>query len=290
MLNLAHVRSFLTIIDTKGVRSAAKALELAPSTIVEHIKQLEQDLAAPLLVRKYGAARPTPPGLRFLPYARAWVGTASRVKDLIHQPLLRLAAASNVGIYLLQPRIADFRRQTGIEVEMWIGPNPQVAERLERGEADVAAMEWWDDRAGFAASTWIRESLVVIVAPDHPWAALQAIAPEELPNEILLGGEPGSGTGRVLREQLGAVAERLHTRSGLGSTEAVKRAVQAGHGVSIVMNSSVADEVANGRLVALPIEGASLVKNIKLVVADLLPSASPAARLVDACCTEGTLG
>lgn len=285
MLNLTHLRSFLTVVDTKGVRSAAKALNVSPATIVEHIKQLEQDLDAPLLVRDYGAARPTPLGLRLLPYAHALVSTASRVKDLIHQPVLRIAAASNVGIYLLQPTIADFRRQTGIEIEMWIGPNPHVAERLERGEADVAAMEWWDDRASFAAATWLREALVVILAPDHPWAEREAITADDLPNEILLGGEPGSGTGRVLKERLGPVADRLQTRTGFGSTEAVKRAVQAGQGISIVMKSSIADEVAGGRLVALPVEGIALEKDIKLIVADKLPATSPAARLVTACCS-----
>lgn len=287
MINLIQVRSFLAVVDTKGIRSAAKVLDVAPSTVVEHIKQLEQDIAAPLLVRENGATRPTQQGCRFLPYARALIRTATRVRDLIHQPLLRLAAASNVGIYLLQPPLADFRRETGIEVELWIGANPAVAERLECGEADVAVMEWWNDRDGFAATTWMRESLVVIVAPDHPWAGLDSVDPELLPSEIMLGGEPGSGTGRVLREHLGPVADRLRTRTGFGSTEAVKRAVQAGHGVSIVMRSSVTDEVAGGRLAALPILGASLLKEIKLVAADPLPPASPAARLVTTCCNLG---
>jgi len=284
MINLIHVRSFLAVVDNNGVRSAAKELDVAPSTIVEHLKQLEQDVAASLLVRERATARPTPQGLRFLPYARALIGTAKRARELIHQPLLRLAAASNVGIYLLQPPLAVFQRQTGIDVEIWIGPNPQVVERLERGEADLVFMEWWDGRPGFAATTWRREPLVVIVAVSHPWAAREAVDPEELAGEIVLGGEPGSGTGRVLRAYLGPIADRLQTRSGWGSTEAVKRAVQAGHGISIVMQSSVTDEVASGRLVALPVKGVSLAKEIKLIVAEQLPRESPGARLVSICC------
>ncbi|MDX2201250.1 MAG: LysR substrate-binding domain-containing protein [Hyphomicrobiaceae bacterium] len=282
MLNLAHVRSFLVVVDTRGIRAAAKTLELSPSTVVEHVKQLEEHLAAPLLLRENRAVKPTQYGMRFLPYARALVGTALRARELIHEPVLRVAAASNIGVYLLQPPITAFRRRIGIEVEMWIGPNPEVAERLERGEADVAAMEWWDNRAGFAATTWKLEPLVVIVSPDHRWARLETIPPKELLNETLLGGETGSGTGRVLKEQLGEVADRLRIRSGFGSTEAVKRAVQAGAGASIVMRSSVADEVDNGRLVARLIEGAPLVKDLKLVLPDQLPSDSPSALLVRA--------
>ena len=149
------------------------------------------------------------------------------------------------------------------------------------GEADVAVMDWWDGRAGFTATAWVREPLVVIVPPEHPWAALETIETEQLLSESLLGGEASSGTGRVLRDQLGPIADRLRTRSGYGSTEAVKRAVCAGQGVSIVMRSAVADEVASGRLAALSISGAPLVKEIKLVVPDRLPHTSPAAILIE---------
>jgi DNA-binding transcriptional LysR family regulator len=55
MLNLIHVRTYLAVIDEKGVRAAAKALALSPSTVVEHVDQLEADLAAPLVIRSRGA-------------------------------------------------------------------------------------------------------------------------------------------------------------------------------------------------------------------------------------------
>jgi DNA-binding transcriptional LysR family regulator len=283
MLDLAHVRTFLTVVDEKGVRAAARRLQLSPSTVVDHVKQLEAELSVHLLERSDGGLRPTAHGVHFLPYARALVSTAARVKDLLRKPLLRLSSSSNVGTYLLQPAIAAFRRESGVDVEVWIGPNPQVADRLERGEADLAAMEWWDDRPGFRATTWLREPLVLIVSPGHPWAALGEIDSIRLIGQTLLGGEAGSGTGRVLRERLGAVVDRLYTRSGYGNTEAVKRAVRAGHGISIVMRSAVEEDVAAGRLAALGVRDIPLMKEIKLVVSDRLPQTSPAARLVAGC-------
>lgn len=288
MLNLTHVRSFLVVIDTHGVRTAAKTLGLAPSTIVEHIRQLEEHLAATLLERANRCIKPSRHGTRFLPYARALIATASRAKELVHEPLLRIAAASNIGVYLLQPSIEAFRQQMGLDIEMCIGPNRQVAERLERGEADIAAMEWWDNRPGFHATDWKREPLVVIVSRDHPWATRDEIDPKILPNEIMLGGEAGTGTGRLLKEQLGNVADRLKIQSGFGSTEAVKKAVQAGRGASIVLRSSVTDEVASGRLAALRIRGVPLIKELKLVTPDNLPVWSNASQFVRSLMMEKT--
>jgi DNA-binding transcriptional LysR family regulator len=80
----------------------------------------------------------------------------------------------------------------------------------------------------------------------------------------------------VLKDHLGEHADRLRIQPGFGSTEAVKKAVQAGHGASIVIRSSVIEEVATGRLAAVPIKGAHLSKDLKLVLPDNLPAASTA--------------
>jgi DNA-binding transcriptional LysR family regulator len=274
MLNLTHARSFVTVIATRGVRAAARELDLAPSTIVDHIRQLEEVLAAPLVVRQRGSAMPTDQGARFLPLARALVETAGRVRSLIHLPALRLAASSNVGTYLLQPHIAAFRQCAGIPVEQWIGSNSDVVARLERGEADVAAMEWWDGRPGFTARTWRREPLVVIVGSGHRWARGRSVTVTDLQTEPLLGGESGTGTGYLLRRQLGPIAQSLTIIDGFGSTEASRRVAPAA--VRRVMEASVADEVATGRLVALRIEGIELDKEIMLIVPETLPPTAPA--------------
>ncbi len=60
----------------------------------------------------------------------------------------------------------------------------------------------------------------------------------------------------------------------------MKRAVRAGCGISIVMAVTVADEVAAGQLIALPIKAVDLAKELKIVTPLYPPPASPAARFV----------
>lgn len=280
MLNLTHARTFLAVIDENGVRAAAKALDISPSTVVQHLQQLEIELSAPLVVRGRGTTQLTAQGERFMPYARSLVATALRAKDLIASPVVRLAAASNVGIYLLQQPLAGASQETGVEIDLWIGSNPAVVERLDSGAADVVATEWWDQRRGYRAIGWLREPLIVIVSPSHRWASRKSISSKELTEERLLGGEPGSGTGTLLRERLGSIADRLQTVSGFGSTEAVKRAVRAGKGASIVLAASVADEISSGQLIGLRISGTKLFKRIWLVTPEYLPPTSPVLDLI----------
>lgn len=280
MLNLLHARTFLAVLNERGFRAAARDLKLSPSTVVEHIKQLEQDLAAPLLKRRRGIVELTSQGAAFAPLARAMLDTAARSQIVVAQTALRIAASSNIGTYLLQSILAAFQATDPLTVDLWIGSNHDVGERLTNGGADVALMEWWTDRPGFCQHSWRREPLVLIIAPDHPWAALSTIDVGALAGQILLGGEAGTGTNTVLRKALGPLADNLTAVGGLGNTEAVKRAVRAGRGVSLVIAAAVTDEVRAGQLVALPLRGIELAKELKIISPVGLPEAAPASRFV----------
>lgn len=72
----------------------------------------------------------------------------------------------------------------------------------------------------------------------------------------------------------------MATIDGFGSTEAVKRAVRAGHGISIVLASTIADEIAGASLVALDIEGTTVEKDISLISAVGLREASSSGRFI----------
>lgn len=271
------------------MRAAAQTLGLSPSTVLEHLRQLETSLGAALLRRQAGNTRLTPAGVRFLPLARAMISIALRAANQIRHPDLTIAASSNIGTYLLPAQLAPFEQETGSPAQIWIGTNMQALARLERGEVDLAFVEWWMPMEGFAASTWRVEPLKVIVAPTHRWAGRSSVAPEELSEEVMLGGEPGTGTGRILREALGDVATRLRFLEGLGSTEAVKRAVRAGRGISIVMESVITDELRNGTLIALDVLGARLEKSLLIVCQSHLPATSPVSRFA-AMLTSGIHG
>ena len=280
MLNLLHARTFLAVLNERGFRAAARDLRLSPSTVLEHIRQLEEDLAAPLLVRRRGVVEPTTQGAAFAPLARAMLDAAERSRAVMKRRTLHVAASSNIGTYMLQSTLAAFEATDPLAIDLWIGLNSDVAERLTNGVADVALMEWWIDRPDFCQHSWRREPLVVIVAPGHPWAGRSTIEPSELLNETLLGGEPGTGTNTILKRELGQLADRLTVVGGLGNTEAVKRAVRAGRGVSLVIAAAITDEIRAGQLVALPLSGIELAKELKIILPSGLPEAAPTSRFL----------
>tara|TARA_B100000513_G_scaffold190417_1_gene114867 strand:+ start:305 stop:1174 length:870 start_codon:yes stop_codon:yes gene_type:complete len=278
MLNLTQVATFVAVVEQGGFHEAARHLGVSQPTVTQHIKKLEADLMRPLIVRTHGKAGTTPHGAAFLPFARSLMHVAGRARDALDGRGLVVGASSNIGVYLLQPLVKAFTAahpDVG-PIDLRIGSNPETVRLLEDSEIDIGLMEWWDDRPGFDSRVWREEPVVVIVAPDHPWAGRRTIDRTALLAEPLIGGEPGTGTARLLERELGIAPETLKAGPQLGSTEAVKQAVRAGLGVSLTLESAVRDEVAAGSLRALAIEQAPLARSLYAIVSDSLPLGSPA--------------
>lgn len=285
MLNPSHVSMFLAVIDAGSFHGAAERLGVSQSTVSHGLQRLEAAIGERLVLRRRDGCVASRQGETFLPFARAIVSTCERALARLKTQRLRIGASSNVGIYLLQPRLRRLVDAGLEQPDLVIGPNPAIAAHLERRQIDIGLMEWWDGRPGLLALPWDTRRLVVIVAPAHPWASRGRVDVETLVAVPLLAGEKGTGTGRLLRQALGPVADRLAVSHELGSTEAVKRAVAAGLGVSIVLEDAVTDEVASGRLSTVPLAGPSLRKPLWSIVPEELASSG---RMVEALELLGT--
>lgn len=278
-MNLDTVATFVAIVDCGGFRAAAQQRCISQPAVSQQLRRLETELGVALIDRR--SAAPTQAGRSFLSHARALLAMSRQAVHAVAPRALVVGASGNIGSYLLPHYLkayADAAIAAPAPVEVHLSPNPELVTALEHGLVDLALMEWWSGRAGFTARAFRREPLVVIVPPAHPWARLGSLPVERLGEAALIGGEPGTGTGRILRELLDPARGALNLRCTVGSTEAVKQAVKAGLGVSLVFASAVRDECAAGTLVALPLAGCVLEKTLWAVTREHLPETAPAAR------------
>ena len=81
----------------------------------------------------------------------------------------------------------------------------------------------------------------------------------------LFGQDTGSGTREVAEAALAARGVRPRIALELGSTEAIKRAVAAGFGVSLVSHLALAQERALGRLALIPLVDGPVLRALSIV-------------------------
>jgi len=225
MLNLAWAKTFLTLIDTKSFQAAADQLQMAQPTVSQQIRKLEEELGVLLLHRSRTGCEPTEAALTFMPYAQSLVRISEHAVMAVRSGRVRVGASANVGIYVLQPYLRKFLRQHDPALFDLV-----IAQKLYDSELDVAIMEWWEQRPGFSWKRWRSEPLVLIVPPDHPLCESRQISKRKLAEMDLLGGEPGTGTGRLLESYFGNTGRSPRLSMQLGSTEAVKEAVRRAWG------------------------------------------------------------
>ena len=280
MLNLSLLRSFVSLAETGSFQDAAVRLGIAQPTISQHLKKLEHDLGVVLIERGHAGSRSTVEGERLLPYARSLLRTAERAVAVARGGALVIGCSGNIASYYISRAIKRF-----LETDGWSGewdvrsaPNPQTAEMLLRREIDLAVMEWPMNEPGIEVVPWCRAAMTVIVPPDHPFAARTVITVEEFLTLHLIGGESGSGTGTLLRGLLGKRTETMARTANVGSTEAVKGAVKAGLGASVVLEEAVSDDVRSGRLARVAIENVPLAKMFYIARPAALPNEDVTAR------------
>jgi len=282
MINLSFVRTFVCLADTGGFSAAARTLGLSQPTVSQHLRKLEDALGAQLVDRGSSGCTLTVRGRSLLPYAKTLLQSAERFTQAAETQTLTIGCSGNIAAYFISPALKTFMDEVrpALRWSIHTDSNPALVDALRTGSIDVAAMEWPAEEDGIQTHAWRQEDLVVIAPPGHPLAGKRQIEFGDLVKLDLIGGESGSGTASALRQAFGVKANRLRIAHHLHSTEAVKSAVRAGLGCSVVLRRAVADDIAAGRLAELAIRDTKITKTFHLSAGSDIPASAPAARLI----------
>ncbi|MEI5664881.1 LysR substrate-binding domain-containing protein [Bosea sp. CCNWLW174] len=257
-MTLEQLRIFVAVAEREHVTRAAAELNLTQSATSAAIAALEHRHAVKLFDRVGRRIVLTDAGRLFLNEARAILARAATgervLSDLagLKRGRLSLAASQTVGNYWLPRRLALFRvRHPGIETPLVIGNTETVAAAIHDGLADIGFVEGEIDDPLLAQETVAKDDLAIVVAPGHPWAGKERVAPAELVESRWVLREPGSGTRQALEAVLagaGRSVADLDVLLELPANEAVRTAVDAGSAAALMSRLVVANALRSGLL------------------------------------------
>lgn len=277
---------FAAVARLLSFSEAARTLHLSQPAVSHQVAALEGELGATLFDRSTRRVRLTAAGAALLArtdellreHADARRAVAAAEGRIAGD--LRIAASLTIGAYVLPPALAELvRRHPEVRTRVTIQNTEQVVASLRSGRADVGFVEGEpvDDPA--IAFRPIREDELVVIAPSaHRFAALEQIPLGELTTEPFVLREPGSGTRQVAEGQLRAAGldvGALRVVAELSGIDAIKAAVAAGLGISIVSRSALVE--GDTGLVHRRIEGVRITRRMAaaaLARSTLLPAAA----------------
>lgn len=271
-MNFSQLRAFLTVVDRQGISRATDDLALTQSAISRQIQSLEQSLGMKLFVRQGRTLSLTDAGRVVLEHGRRILRDLAETQDAIDglkglkRGHLRIGAASTIGTYLLPEPLGAFKgRFPGIEITLEIANKAETLRRLLAQEIDLGFVGPPIRVAGLVAEEYLEDELVLITSPAHPLAGLPLVTARDLADEVFIMREKGSGTREIMEEELVRAGVGIRKMMELGSTEAVKQAVAANLGVSMVSRYAITLEILTGRLCTTTVRDLRLIRQLYAV-------------------------
>lgn len=274
-MDLHRLEIFCKVAELKSFTLAAEALRLSQPTVSEHIRSLEE-MAGDRLVDRLGRElRLTEAGQILLRYAQKLL----HLRDEAQQALadhrgellgrLTIGASTIPGSYLLPQVIGAFKAQhPAIHITLKIANTAAVAEMVLKGEMGLGMVGSLLPEKRLQFIEVYLDELTLAVTPQHPWAQRREVVLDELYGQPYILRERGSGTQMAVKEILGAHGldfAKLTVAAEMPNTEAVRQAIKAGVGISILSRLAVAAELAYGDLVAVKIRDVELRRPLFLV-------------------------
>jgi DNA-binding transcriptional LysR family regulator len=271
-LDLHKLEIFYWVAEHKSFSQAAELLSLRQPTISAHVQELEAAVGGKLLYRIPGKVSLTPLGLMLAERAKhllAFKREAVAAVEQFHGTLsgeLWIGGSNIPGEYLLPQKLGAFtKKYPAIRPILRIGDSAGIVEDLLDGKVELGVVGTKKSDARLCFEKLWDDEMVLAVPKDHPWSQRPFVRVAELKSEKFISRERGSGTldslRRILSRGRRSANGVLNVAMELGSTEAIKEALMAGFGISILSRISIRHEIAEGSIVEVPIRGMTMKRD-----------------------------
>lgn len=239
-VQLAHLKALGAVARHASFSRAASELGVTQPAVSMQVRQLEETLGQPLLERVGKRAFPTKAGEILLAHAaRAFHEIDAAVEHVqqlrgVMAGRVRLGTSASISIYLLPPFLRRFRsRYPATELVVVTGNAPEISRAVVQNELDLGIVSLPVRERELAVTPFVDDELVAIAPPLPRWRRIKTITAEDLAREPLILYETGGTVRRVIDGWFRRAGVAPARPMELGNTEAIKKLVEAGLGLSV---------------------------------------------------------
>ena len=274
-MDARQLKVFCTVAEKKSFSLAAEVLSLTQPTVSFQIASLEHETGTKLLDRGGRVTTLTKGGeilykyaLQILELTEEAQQALQKLKGLLWGEI-SLGASTIPGEYILPHILQKFKcGHPGIEIALNIGDTKNIIRQVLDNRVEIGVVGATEKNDKLVFTPFTADKLVLIAPANNEWFSGNVATVTELANAPFVMREEGSGTRAIVQQRLTEGAceiDGLHVVMTLGSTEAVKRAVASGAGVSIVSEKAIKNETELGLINSMEIAGMELSRDFFVV-------------------------
>jgi len=275
-ITLQQMEALISLVEEGSFSRAAKKMLLTQPALTKNIQNIEDCLDARLVNRSNTGISLTPEGKIIYEYAKQIVKLRNEAREKIitlHENTsgsIYITASTIPATYILPRALSAFReKHSDIRVYIKTADSEEAMNMVLDKGAEIGCIGKKPQNKKLVAEPLWKDRLVLTVPSGHRWLEKKSIAPTELLQEPFIAREKGSATRDVLESYLKETKlislSQLDVCGELGSSEAIKEAIVAGLGVSIISIHAIKRELAAGLLFEVPIAGLKMERNFYLI-------------------------
>ena len=276
-MDTRQLAAFCAVVERRSFSQAADRLGVTQPAVSLQVRTLEKRLGTQLLDRSGRRVEPTEAGWRLYRGAQRMLALESQLVadvastgegDLAGD--LLLGASTGPAAVAVPVALAEFQRQNpDVRVFLTVSDTHSIVERVAARELEFGIVGAARRHRGVRFEPFFADQVILVCPADHPFAN-RTVTLEELRGDRLILMQEGAGVRQIVEDALrrrGVRLRDLDVRLELGLQESVRRAVEAGYGVTFISRTAVEADLAAGRLAEARVEGLDATREISLASA-----------------------
>lgn len=252
-MNLRQMEVFRAVMMSGGVNSAASLLHVSPPAISKVLAQAAKASGLVLFERVRGRLIPTPEAQQLYEQVdRLWQGVeavrdTSRELAEPRQARLHLVGTASLAPYLMSRTVAQlYLKIPRLGCRVRVGAPDLVTQHLVQRESHLGLALGAHDHPNLETVKSYRCGLACVMRSDHPLARKKRVAPKDLIGQRVISSPETTAFGQTLRRAFGTAGAQMHKDLDCTSSTTACWFAQAGVGVAVVDQASIAGGVLAG--------------------------------------------
>ena len=270
-ITLHQLKAFQAIAKFQSITKAAEAMSMTQPAVSIQLKNLQEQFEVPLteIIGKK---------IHITEFGQELVDTADRIfgeLGKIEEKMLELKgllggkiriSAVSTGKYIIPYLMADFMKiHPRVEISLEVSNRYKVLAQLQENSTDLALVSLWPEELELESIQLAENKWYLACSPEKKESYTAAIKEGKWEMIPFVLREKGSGTRTTMEKFFQERDIHVGSKLELATNEAVKQAVMAGLGASLLSNFSMAQEIKEGRIALLELPGLPIKADWKLI-------------------------
>ena len=270
-ITLHQLKAFQAIAKFQSITKAAEAMSMTQPAVSIQLKNLQEQFEVPLteIIGKR---------IHITEFGQELVDTADRIYGelgQIEEKMLELKglmggkiriSAVSTGKYIIPYLMADFMKvHPHVEISLEVSNRNKVLAHLQENSTDLALVSLLPEELDLNSIQLAENKWFLACAPENQESYQAYINAGAWDKVRFVLREKGSGTRTIMEKFFNDRDIHVENQLELTTNEAVKQALMAGLGTSLLSNYSMAQEIKEGRIALLEFPELPLKADWKLI-------------------------